>query len=183
MAASTTPNIVDDSRSSLKLLEVAFNGSAQARRDFELAKWAFQALIIACKKPLQTSSYYETNYATGQTTQRNGIALPQGKENYPIDVFFKPDKPSFEVELIQEIKLSQEDLNSFKEKIVKGRMVQRGKNADEKKLLIAALVEKAENLGASCLYDVTYQYYTTTSISGYIISGLAGKYSLSNVKN
>lgn len=145
----------------------------------------FSLLILfsSCKKPLQTSSYYETNYATGQTVQRNGIALPQIKEKYPIDVFFKPEKPSFEVEVIEEVKLSQEDLNDYKEKIVKGRMVQRGKTADEKKILIAALIEKAENLGASCLYEVNYQYYTTEKVSGYIISGIAGKYSLKNVKN
>lgn len=141
------------------------------------------ALIWSCQKPLQTSSYYETNYATGQTTQRNGIALPQGKENYPIDVFFKPDKPSFEVEPIQEVNLSQEELNSFKEKTVKGRMVQRGKTADEKKLLIAALIAKAEELGASCLYDVSYQYYTSTTVSGYVVSGMAGRYSMKNLKN
>jgi hypothetical protein len=141
------------------------------------------ALVFACKRPLKTSSYYETNYATGQTTQRNGIALPEIKEKYPIEVFFKPEKPSFEVEPIQEISLSQEEFNTIKEKLVKDRMVQRGKTADEKKLLIAALIEKAENLGASCLYDVNYQYYTTTTVSGYNISGIAGKYSLKNVKN
>ena len=140
------------------------------------------AIVFSCKKPLQTSSYYETNYATGQTTQRNGIALPQMKEKYPMDVFFKPEKPTFDVEPIQEISISQEELNGLKEKNVKDRMVQRGKNADEKKILIAALIEKAESLGASCLFDVNYQYYTTTRVSGYIISGMAGKYSLKNVK-
>ncbi len=140
-------------------------------------------VLNACKKPLKTSSYYETNYATGQTTQRNGIALPEIKDKYSIDVYFKPEKPNFDVEQIEEISLSQEEFNNAKQNIVKGRMVQRGKTADEKKLLIAALIEKAENLGASCLYNVNYQYYTTASTSGYNITGIAGKYSLKNSKN
>jgi hypothetical protein len=150
---------------------------------FNLLVLSSLAFFLSCQKPPQTSSYYETNYATGQTVQRNGIALPQGKENYPIDVFFKPDKPIYDVEPLEEVSLSHEEVNSFKEKIVKDRMVQRGKNVDEKKILIAALIEKAENIGASCLYDVNYQYYTTTSVSGYKISGMAGRYSLKNVKN
>lgn len=140
-------------------------------------------IIFSCKKPLQSSSYYETNYATGQTTQRNGIALPQIKEKYSIDVFFKPEKPSFEVEAIQEISLSEEDFDPKHLQIVKDRMVLRGQSADQKKVLIAALIEKAENLGASCLYEVNYKYYTSKTSSGYIISGIAGKYSLNNMKN
>ena len=139
-------------------------------------------IVFSCKKPLQTTSYYETNYATGITQQRQGLAIKQGKENYPIDVFFKPDKPSFEVETIEAVSISQEEANSYKEKLVKGRMVQRGQTADEKKILIAALIEKAQNLGAACLFDINYQYYTSTSVSGYIISGIAGKYSLNNIK-
>lgn len=154
-------------------------------RKFIINLLIFNTLLVlfCCKKPLQTSSYYETNYATGQTTQRNGVALQEIKEKYNIDVFFKPEKPSFDVEAIENISLSQEEYNTIKEKFVKDRMVQRGKTADEKKLLIAALIEKAENLGASCLYDVNYQYYTSTSVSGYNITGIAGKYSLKNVKN
>lgn len=151
--------------------------------EINLLIFSLLLFIFSCKKPLQTSSYYETNYATGQTTQRNGIALPEIKEKYPIDVFFKPEKPTFEVEAIEIVSLSQEEFNTHKQKFVKDRMVQRGKTADEKKLLIAALIEKAENLGASCLYDVNYQYYTSTSVSGYNITGVAGKYSLKNVKN
>jgi hypothetical protein len=141
------------------------------------------SIIFSCKKPLQTSSYYETNYATGQTTQRNGIALPQIKEKYSIDVFFKPDKPSFEVEPIQEVSISEEDFDPKHLQIIKDRMVLRGQSADQKKVLIAALIEKAENLGASCLYEVNYKYYTSKTSSGYIISGMAGKYSLNNLKN
>ncbi len=144
---------------------------------------SFFAVIISCKKPLQTSSYYETNFATGQTAQRNGIALPQMKEKYPIDVFFKPEKPSFEVESIQEVSLNEEDFDPKSLQIVKDRMVLRGQSADQKKVLIAALIEKAENLGASCLYDVNYKYYTSKTSSGYTISGIAGKYSLNNLKN
>jgi hypothetical protein len=140
------------------------------------------ALIISCKKPLQTTSYYDTNYATGQTTERSGLALPQKKIKYAIDVFFKPEKPSFEVDQIQEISLNFEEANTSKENLVNGRMVERGKTADEKQLLIEALVAKAESLGASCLLEVNYQYYTSTTASGYIITGIAGKYSLKNIE-
>jgi hypothetical protein len=140
-------------------------------------------MAFSCKKPLQTNSYYDTNYATGQTNQHTGLAINQIKENYPIDVFFKPEKPLYDVESIQMVSIGQEEVNAFKEKLVKGRMVQRGKNADEKKILVAALIEKAQALDASCLYDVNYQYYTTTKVSGFVISGMAGKYSLKNIKN
>jgi hypothetical protein len=138
---------------------------------------------ISCKQPLQSSSYYETNYATGQTTQRNGIALPQIKEKYAIDVYFKPEKPNFEVEAIQEVSISEEDFDAKHLQTINDRMVKRGQTADKKKILIAALIEKAENLGASCLYEVNYKYYTTKTSSGYTIIGMAGKYSLNNLKN
>jgi hypothetical protein len=140
------------------------------------------AMLVACKKPLQTSSYYETNFATGQTVQRTGLALPQKQANYPIDVFFKPNKPSFEIEYIEEISINFEEINTEKEALANGRMVQRGKTAEEKKLLIDALIQKAENLGASCLIDVNYQYFTSVTTSGYSISGIAGKYSLKNIQ-
>jgi hypothetical protein len=152
-------------------------------KSFGLLFSCFLFVVISCKKPLQTTSYYDTNYATGVTSEHHGLAIRSGKENYPIDVFFKPDKPSFEVESIESVTLTEEEANSYKEKLVKGRMVQRGKTADEKKILVAALVEKAQNLGATCLYDINYQYYTTTKVSGFVITGIAGRYALTNIKN
>ncbi len=139
-------------------------------------------LVVSCKKPLQTNNYYETNYATGTTTPRSGIALNFKGEKFPIDVFFKPEKPEFEVEDIQEVSIGAEEYNGEKEKLVKGRMVQRGKSIEEKKILIALLVEKAEGLGASCLYNVNYQYYTDQTSSGYVVSGMAAKYKVAQSK-
>jgi hypothetical protein len=135
-------------------------------------------VLSYCQKPLQTNSYYENSYATGTKTQHSGIAQPFMKDKYAIDVFVKPQKPEFEVVDIQEISFGSEALNGSKEQLVKGRMVQRGQNIEEKKQLIALLVQKAEELGATCLYNVNYQYYTDQRSSGYVISGMAARYSL-----
>jgi condensin complex subunit 1 len=49
MAASTTPAVVDDARSSTKLLEAIFAGRENTKQDFEMSKWGFHCVLVACK--------------------------------------------------------------------------------------------------------------------------------------
>jgi hypothetical protein len=137
--------------------------------------------VLSCKSLPQSNTYYETDYA-GNPVARSGLALPQANENYPIDVIFKPDKPKHQVIDIEEISIGNEQLNGSKEQIVQGRMVGRGQNADIKKILIANLIDHAVQLGAHCLYNVNYQYYTDQTSSGYILSGMAAKYDIQTKK-
>ncbi len=96
--------------------------------------------------------------------------------NYPVDVFYEnqqPDRPFTEMEWLEyreEVPLSENQQPK------KGRMVKRGNNIEEKELLLARLTMQAKKLGADALVAVRYQYYTSTTVNGYSMRGLAVKY-------
>jgi uncharacterized protein YbjQ (UPF0145 family) len=55
-------------------------------------------------------------------------------------------------------------------------MVYRGNDAQTKDLLTAQLVLKAQKVGADALINVQYRYFTSTTVEGYTMKGLAVKY-------
>ncbi|GHB77030.1 hypothetical protein [Persicitalea jodogahamensis] len=95
---------------------------------------------------------------------------------YPIDVFMEnqtPDRPYSEIEWVA---ISQDDTLSAKQKADNTRMTSRGNDAQTKDLLTARLVLKAQKLGADAIMKVNYQYYTSATMEGYTMKGLAIKY-------
>lgn len=95
---------------------------------------------------------------------------------YPIDVFMEnqqPDRPYSEIEWVS---ISQDDTLSAQQKAPSRGMTNRGNDAQTKELLTARLVLKAQKLGADAIMKVNYQYYTSATMEGYTMKGLAIKY-------
>ena len=95
---------------------------------------------------------------------------------YPIDVFMegqKPDRPYSEIEWVS---ISQDDTLSAQQKAPSRGMTSRGNDAQTKELLTARLVLKAQKLGADAIMKVNYQYYTSATMEGYTMKGMAIKY-------
>ncbi len=95
---------------------------------------------------------------------------------YPIDVFMNdeaPDRPYAELEWVE---ISRQDSLTTKQKSNSDRMLYRGNSADTKDLLTAQLVLKAQKLGADALMKVQYKYYTSATVEGYTMKGLAVQY-------
>ncbi len=95
---------------------------------------------------------------------------------YPIDVFMEgqqPDRPFSEIEWVS---ISQDDTLSAQQKAPSRGMTSRGNDAQTKELLTARLVLKAQKLGADAIMKVNYQYYTSATMEGYTMKGMAIKY-------
>lgn len=95
---------------------------------------------------------------------------------YPIDVFMEnqaPDRPYSE---IQWVEISREDTLDDRQKKYSERMLYRGNSAENKDLLTAQLVLKAQKLGADALMKVQYRYFTSATKEGYTMKGLAVRY-------
>ena len=96
--------------------------------------------------------------------------------NYPVDVFYEnqqPDRPFTELEWLEykeELPLAEQ------QKPIKGRMVRRGNNIEQKELLLARLTMQAKKMGADALIAVRYQYYSSATVNGYSMRGMAVKY-------
>ncbi|MFC5409994.1 hypothetical protein ACFPMF_11790 [Larkinella bovis] len=96
--------------------------------------------------------------------------------NYPVDVFYEhqqPDRPFTELEWLEykeEVPLAEQQQPQ------KGRMVKRGNNVEQKELLLARLTMQAKKMGADALVAVRYQYYSSATVNGYSMRGLAVKY-------
>ncbi len=95
---------------------------------------------------------------------------------YPIDVFMvneAPDRPYAEIEWVE---ISRQDSLTTKQKNNSERMLYRGNSAETKDLLTAQLVLKAQKLGADALMNVQYKYYTSATVEGYVMKGMAIEY-------
>lgn len=95
---------------------------------------------------------------------------------YPIDVFMNdeaPDRPYAELEWVE---IAHQDSLSTKQKNNSERMLYRGISADTKEVLTAQLVLKAQKLGADAMMKVQYKYYTSATVEGYTMRGLAIQY-------
>ncbi|MGV3557344.1 MAG: hypothetical protein ACO1O2_04295 [Larkinella arboricola] len=96
--------------------------------------------------------------------------------NYPVDVFYEnqqPDRPFMELEWLE---YKEEVPLADQQKPQKGRMVKRGNNIEQKDLLLARLTMQAKKMGADALIAVRYQYYSSATVHGYSMRGMAVKY-------
>ncbi len=106
---------------------------------------------------------------------RPAIPISTGP-NYPIDVFMSDQAPDRPYSEIQWVEISRQDSLDARQKKDSNRMVYRGNDAQAKDLLTAQLVLKAQKVGADALINVQYQYFTSATVEGYTMKGLAVKY-------
>jgi hypothetical protein len=106
---------------------------------------------------------------------RPAIPISTGP-NYPIDVFMSDQTPDRPYSEIQWVEISRQDTLDARQKKESNRMVYRGNDAQTKDLLTAQLVLKAQKVGADALINVQYRYFTSTTVEGYTMKGLAVKY-------
>jgi uncharacterized protein YbjQ (UPF0145 family) len=106
---------------------------------------------------------------------RPAIPISTGP-NYPIDVFMSDQAPDRPYSEIQWVEISRQDSLDARQSKAGNRMAYRGNDAQAKDLLTAQLVLKAQKMGADALINVKYQYYTSATIEGYSMKGLAVKY-------
>jgi hypothetical protein len=96
--------------------------------------------------------------------------------NYPVDVFYEhqqPDRPFTELEWLE---YKEEVPLADQQKPLKGRMVKRGNSVEQKEILLARLTMQAKKMGADALISVRYQYYSSATVNGYSMRGMAVKY-------
>ncbi len=133
-------------------------------------------LLFSCKsnKNLQTSSYYQPNYQTGTNDRKDGLGF-QIADKYPIEILIGDEQPQTATQIIENLSISDE--TPIQEgQLVKGRMLIRGNDQQQKKALLDRLVVQAQDLGASGLMKVNYKVFTTAKTTGYTLSGTAFKY-------
>ncbi|MPR32213.1 hypothetical protein GBK04_02335 [Cytophagaceae bacterium SJW1-29] len=106
---------------------------------------------------------------------RPAIPISTGP-NYPIDVFMSDQSPDRPYTEIQWVEISHEDTLDARQKKESNRMVYRGNDAQTKDLLTAQLVIKAQKVGADALINVQYRYFTSATVEGYTMKGLAVRY-------
>ena len=106
---------------------------------------------------------------------RPAIPISTGPD-YPIDVFMNDQAPDRPYSEIQWVEISREDTLNARQKKEGNRMVGRGNDAQAKDLLTAQLVLKAQKIGADALINVQYRYFTSATVEGYSMKGLAVKY-------
>ena len=106
---------------------------------------------------------------------RPAIPISTGP-NYPIDVFMSDQAPDRPYSEIQWVEISREDTLSARQKKESNRMVFRGNDAQTKDLLTAQLVLKAQKVGADALIKVQYSYFTSATMEGFTMKGLAVRY-------
>ncbi len=95
---------------------------------------------------------------------------------YPVDVFYADQQPGRPYDDIKLLYINQEVPIQANQRRSDGRMMKRGNSMLEKDALLAKLTLQAQRLGATALLNVTYQYYTTATVNGYSMEGLAVKY-------
>ena len=103
------------------------------------------------------------------------IVFLQRHPNYPVDVFYENQRPDRPFTPLQELTIGGE-LAPADRRTGDHRLLNRGNNMQDKELFLAQLTLKARKLGADALIDVRYTYYTSTTISGYLMKGTAVKY-------
>lgn len=104
-----------------------------------------------------------------------GIPIQLAKPNYPIDVFFENQVVDHPYTNLGVVKLDKEvPLNPQQTK--GGRMLYRGNDEEQKKALLDQLILQAIGKGAHAIVNVKYKYYTGKDYQGFIIEGMAVKY-------
>jgi len=131
------------------------------------------ANMVLKQAVLRLSFFFVTLLITG--CFRPNIPISTGTV-YPIDVFMEgqqPDRPYSEIEWVS---ISQDDTLSAQQKAPGRGLTNRGNDAQTKDLLTARVVLKAQKLGADAIMNVNYKYYTSATMEGYTMKGLAIKY-------
>ncbi|GAB3548186.1 hypothetical protein [Spirosoma fluminis] len=103
------------------------------------------------------------------------IVYLQNSPNYPVDVFYENQRPERPFEPIQDLE-TKGDVPLDQRQTANKRMLSRGNDMQQKELLLARLTMEAKKLGADALVGVRYQYYTSMTTNGYLMTGLAVKY-------
>lgn len=121
-------------------------------------------LLTACKKTLPNGGVY--------------YPIKEEKPDYPIDVFYDSNLPEYTYETIKDLEIAEQKALGEKDKPVGGRMLYRGITKEQKDALINKLILEAQEVGASAVIKVKYQYFTAASYDGYNITGQAIKYKI-----
>ncbi len=95
---------------------------------------------------------------------------------YPIDVFMENENPDRPYSEIREVEISSEDSLSREQLYGDKTTKYRGKSSQDKELLKAQLVLKAQKLGADAIIRVRYQYFASAKSEGFSIKGIAVRY-------
>ncbi len=134
--------------------------------------------LNSCGVKFSKSQYYATDYKTGGIDKKSGIGF-EFPEKYNIDVFFENDdnKPPMGYELVKEISISG-DRPLTQEELSSGRMLITGNSEKMKRELLQQLIEKTLNLGGNALVDVKYSTFTSANSTGFILSGKAVRYQI-----
>lgn len=104
------------------------------------------------------------------------IVYLQNKPNYPVDVFYDNQRPDRPFATLQDLEIKGE-LPLNERQSGNKRMLSRGNDMQQKELLLARLTLQAKRMGADALVFVRYTYYTSTTDNGYVMKGVAVKYS------
>jgi uncharacterized protein YbjQ (UPF0145 family) len=122
--------------------------------------------LAACSRPI--------------TTPDGSLAIPVrlAKPSYAIDVFFDNQEVPKSYVAIGEVKVSQEVLLSKQQTTKQGRMINRGNNEEQKRALLDQLILQATSKGANAVAKVKYKYYTAIDYQGFMMEGVAIKYTL-----
>lgn len=107
------------------------------------------------------------------------IVYLQNSPNYPVEVFYANQRPDRPFEPLQDLETRGEVALADRQ-TADHRMVSRGNNMQQKEVLMARMTLEAKKLGADALVDVRYQYYTSRTSNGYLMTGLAVKYKKEN---
>ncbi|WP_266368624.1 hypothetical protein [Tellurirhabdus rosea] len=102
------------------------------------------------------------------------IALPP---DYPVDVYYENQRPEQAYVELKELEYLEEKPLEERQKTTRsGRMLNRGIDMEQKEILLAKMTLEAKRLGADALVSIRYQYYTTVTMNGWRLRGVAVKY-------
>ncbi len=128
------------------------------------------------KNSFKSSSYYDEDFSKGTKEKKSGLGFAVA-DRYDIEIFEGKDMPTFNYEELEKVSIEGEDLN-VDEQISpnKERMLKRGNDYDQKKIMMKQLVAKAQELGAAAIIKVNYKVYTSIKATGYSLEGVAVRY-------
>ena len=133
-------------------------------------------ICLSCKNQLKQSTYYSPNFKDGSTERHDGLGFEIPRK-YEIDVVYFNETPKQKYEVIEPLSITQEIPLEDKQ-TQNGKMLYRGNHQTEKQNLLNKMIESALALGAGALVDVKYQVFSTSTTTGYTVTGKAVRYVL-----
>lgn len=111
---------------------------------------------------------------------RPAIPISTGPK-YPVELFYADQRPGRPYDEIKFLYISDEVPLEANQRAARGqRMLGRGNTMLDKDVLMGKLTLQAKRLGADALVNVRYKYFTTATVNGYSMEGLAVKYRQEN---